>query len=245
MAGHANHAANAAAWAAMRAEQAAAMEQRREQRRAEKAARRAANRAAWWARYGLEAPDASSVAVVDAAPAPEPEPFELETPAAVPVDYTPDMLFEFCPAVDTHLRGFTVNVPSDGMGRVVTYRRDGVGYAIEKDAERGYVVYVPGVDPLEVPTFDDGKELIAMAAETLREESDAIAAFTVGMVAHVGGTVARVTHVTGSAVELEITAGSVTVGKSLPIRRGPRGQHVVINGKGKAARAIYAADLAA
>lgn len=217
MAGHSNHAANAAAWAAMREAQAADAARLRERRRAEREARREANRAAWWARLGLEAPQA-----IEAGPEPVEQQERAEEPEALEV------------------RRCRVEQASPSEWHITT--PDGAGYSIEAN---GYTVDLGNGEAYTVPTLEAAREMVELAEETRRDEADAAGRFSDGMRLESNGVTYTVDHATPTRVTLRIDAAGASKVQKLMVRRSARGQFVKLHAGHKGERAIYAADLAA
>ncbi len=135
-------AANRAAWAAEREAARADQAARAERRRAEREEARRANRAAWWARYGLEAPEA-------AAARPEPEPAARETSPEAAAATVPDLMRSASMRSCEEVAEGTWDVRG----------ADGCRYTVQAS----YQVTMPDGMSYEVPTLGDAGELVDMA----------------------------------------------------------------------------------
>ena len=119
--------------------------------------------------------------------------------------------------------------------------KDGAGYEVT----RSYRVSLDDGSAYDVPALSDAAELIAMAVDTNREASAAVASFRDGQSLTVGAVTYRIEHVTSQSVKVtaETPAGpKATVCK---LRHSSRGQWIRLHPNSRAQRDIYAADLAA
>lgn len=144
-------AANRAAWAAEREAARADQAARAERRRAEREEARRANRAAWWARYGLEAPEA-------AAARPEPEPAAREISPEAAAATVPDLMRSASMRSCEEVAEGTWDVRG----------ADGCRYTVQAS----YQVTMPDGMSYEVPTLGDAGELVDMAVDATCESCE-------------------------------------------------------------------------
>lgn len=144
-------AANRAAWAAEREAARADQTARAERRRAEREEARRANRAAWWARYGLEAPEA-------AAARPEPEPAAREISPEAEAATVPDLMRSASMRSCEEVAEGTWDVRG----------ADGCRYTVQAS----YQVTMPDGMSYEVPTLGDAGELVDMAVDATCESCE-------------------------------------------------------------------------
>ena len=144
-------AANRAAWAAEREAARADQAARAERRRAEREEARRANRAAWWARYGLEAPEA-------AAARPEPEPAAREISPEAAGATVPDLMRSASMRSCEEVAEGTWDVRG----------ADGCRYTVQAS----YQVTMPDGMSYEVPTLGDAGELVDMAVDATCESCE-------------------------------------------------------------------------
>ena len=143
-------AANRAAWAAEREAARADQAARAERRRAEREEARRANRAAWWARYGLEAPEAAA--------RPEPEPAAREISPEAAAATVPDLMRSASMRSCEEVAEGTWDVRG----------ADGCRYTVQAS----YQVTMPDGMSYEVPTLRDAGELVDMAVDATCESCE-------------------------------------------------------------------------
>ena len=184
---------NRAMHARMRAEELRRQEETRERRAAEREERRRANRAAWWARYGMAAPEPAA----EASPAPAADSVApaAEAGARAPEGMPRTALMRSCEGVED---GRTWDVLGRDGNRYTAYEGEG--------AVR---VVLPDGMAYEVPTLADASELVDLA---ISASMDSVAGFEAGR---------SYTDATGCATPVEVVRVSRD-GSEVTYRLGAR-----------------------